>query len=139
MLSWCPLEGEQRKREEGKAKGEEFNLKFGDFPGGPVTKTALSVQEVQVRSLMRELDPTCPKGEPTCLNYNKKRSGTLQRRSKTPHAATKTNCSQINKYFKKFLKRIFKKETLKLGGDREGSKLAILLLRMNRTISRWSN
>ena len=47
-LSWCPLEGEQRKREEGKAKGEEFNLKFGDFPGGPVTKTTLSVQEVRV-------------------------------------------------------------------------------------------
>ena len=48
VLSWCLLEGEQRKREEGKAKGEEFNLKFGDFPGGQVTKTALSVQEVRV-------------------------------------------------------------------------------------------
>ena len=48
MLSWCPMEGEQRKGEEGKARGEEFSLKLGDFPGGPVAKMALSVQEVWV-------------------------------------------------------------------------------------------
>ena len=33
--------------------------KYGDFPGGPVAKTALPMQAVQVPSLVRELDPTC--------------------------------------------------------------------------------
>ena len=33
---------------------------LGDFPGGPVVKTALPMQGVQVWSLARELDPTCP-------------------------------------------------------------------------------
>ena len=30
-----------------------------DFPGGPVAKTALPMQGTWVRSLVRELDPTC--------------------------------------------------------------------------------
>ena len=30
----------------------------GDFPGGPVVKTALPVQGAWVQSLVRELDPT---------------------------------------------------------------------------------
>ena len=33
----------------------------GDFPAGPVAKTALPVQGVQVWSLVRELDPMGPK------------------------------------------------------------------------------
>ena len=31
--------------------------KSGDFPGGPVAKTVLPMQEAWVRSLVRELDP----------------------------------------------------------------------------------
>ena len=30
-----------------------------DFPGGPVVKTLLPMQGVQVSSLVRELDPAC--------------------------------------------------------------------------------
>ena len=36
-------------------------ISWRDFPGGPVVKTELPVQEAQVQSLVRELDPTCHK------------------------------------------------------------------------------
>ena len=35
-----------------------FNINNLDFPGGAVVKTALPLQGPQVRSLVRELDPT---------------------------------------------------------------------------------
>ena len=36
---------------------EDKDFKERDFPGGPVAKTVLPIQEVQI--LVRELDPTC--------------------------------------------------------------------------------
>ena len=36
-------------------------IENGDFPGGPVAKTPR--QGAQVQSLVRELDPTCYKGD----------------------------------------------------------------------------
>ena len=47
-----------------------------DFPGGPVARTPAPNAGAWVQSLVRELDPTCT--------------------TKSPHAATKTWCSQIN-------------------------------------------
>ena len=41
----------------------------GDFPGGPVAKTARSMQRAQVRSQVRELEPSCCNQEFTCWNY----------------------------------------------------------------------
>ena len=40
-----------------------------DFPGGPVAKTARSMQRAWVRSLVRELEPSCCNQEFTCRNY----------------------------------------------------------------------
>ena len=43
------------------SKQKSMNLKCGktgDFPGGPVAKTALPMQGAWVRSLIRELDST---------------------------------------------------------------------------------
>ena len=34
-------------------------VKLMGFPGGPVAKTALSMQGAQVQFLVRELNPTC--------------------------------------------------------------------------------
>ena len=55
-----------------------------DFPGGPVAKNStLPKQGAQVRSLVRELDPTC-----------------IQQVG-SPHTVAKTWHSQINTYLKK--------------------------------------
>ena len=54
-----------------------------DFPGGPVGKTALPMQGAQVQSLVGELDPTCM---PQLRR--------LHAATKSPHAATKTQCGQ---------------------------------------------
>ena len=35
------------------------NHNRGDFPGGPVAKTVLPMLRAHIRSLVRELDPTC--------------------------------------------------------------------------------
>ena len=40
-------------------EGQNKSTQLRDFPGGPVAKTALSMQGFQVRSLVRELNPTC--------------------------------------------------------------------------------
>ena len=56
-----------------------------DFPGGPVAKTQLPIEGAWVRFLPGELDPTC-------CNQS---SPMAQGRSKLPHAATKTQFSQI--------------------------------------------
>jgi len=39
-------------------KNKNNTIKWGDFPGGPVVKTVLPMQGVQVQSLVRELDST---------------------------------------------------------------------------------
>ena len=36
---------------------------YKDFPGGPVVKIRLPMQEVQVQSLVRELRPHMPRGQ----------------------------------------------------------------------------
>ena len=41
---------------------------YRDFPGGPVVKTTLPMQGARVRSLVRELDPTCHNKDPACSN-----------------------------------------------------------------------
>ena len=38
--------------------GQKHKQRTGDFPGGPLAKTALPVQGAQVQALVRELDPT---------------------------------------------------------------------------------
>ena len=41
------------------ASDPQTEILMEDFPGGPVAKTVLPVQGAWVKSLVRELDPTC--------------------------------------------------------------------------------
>ena len=54
----------------------------------------LPMQRSQVRSLVRELDPTCPQLRVCTLQLKKIPHAAV---TKIPSAATKTQCSQMNK------------------------------------------
>ena len=61
----------------GKNKVIGKNGQCGDFPGGPVAKTALPMQGAWVQSLARELDPTYHDSK---FTYHNSRSGMPQPR-----------------------------------------------------------